>query len=98
MSDIAVVVGLGYGRLLLARRAVRSGPRVIGLDPNEEILAGVEAERSNIDDVTDNDIMEMKCGRFHAIAHSNVICPGRSDGDLRSHAALARGWRSRSQR
>jgi UDP-N-acetyl-D-glucosamine dehydrogenase len=96
MSDIAVIVGLGYGRLLLARGVVRSGPRVIGLDPNEEIVAGLEAERSNIDDVTDSDIMEMKCGRFRAIAHPNMICPGQSD-DLRSHAVVG-GWRSRSQR
>ena len=97
MSDIAVIVGLGYSRLLLARGVVRSGPRVIGLDPNEEIMAGLEAERSNIDDVTDSDIMEMKCGRFRAIAHPNVICPGQSGGDLRSHAVVG-GWRSRSQR
>jgi hypothetical protein len=59
-------------------------------------VAGLEAERSNIDDVTDSDIMEMKCGRFRAIAHPNMICPGQSD-DLRSHAVVG-GWRSRSQR
>ena len=97
MSDIAVIVGLGYGRLLLARGVVRSGPRVIGLDPNEEIVAGLECEHSNIGDVTDNDIMETKCGPFRAIAHPNGICPGRSDGDLRSHAVVG-GRRSRSQR
>ena len=87
MSDIAVIVGLGYGRLLLDR----------GTIPNEELVAGLEAERSNIDDVTDNHIMQMKCGRFRAIAHPNVICPGQSDDDLRSHAVVG-GWRSRSQR
>ena len=97
MSDIAVIVGLGYGGMLLARGAVRSDPRVIGLDPNEEIVAGLECEHSNIGDVTDNDIMEMKCGRFRAIAHPNVIYPGQSDGDLGSHAVVG-GWRSRSQR
>jgi UDP-N-acetyl-D-glucosamine dehydrogenase len=97
MPDIAVIVGLSYGGMLLARGAVRSGPRVIGLDPNEEIVAGLEAGRSNIDDVTDNDIVEMKCGRFCVIAHSNVICPGQSGGDLRFDAVVG-GWPSRSHR
>ena len=60
-------------------------------------MAGLECEHSNIGDVTDNDIMETKCGPFRAIAHPNGICPGRSDGDLRSHAVVG-GWRSRSQR
>ena len=75
MSDIAVIVGLGYGRLLLTRGAVRSGPRVIGLDPNEEIVAGLEAEHSNIDDVTDNDIMEITGSRFRAIGPSEHDLP-----------------------
>ena len=97
MSDIAVIIGLGYGGLPRTREAIRSDARVIGLDPNEEIVAGLECEHSNIGDVTDNDIMETKCGPFRAIAHPNGICPGRSDGDLRSHAVVG-GWRSRSQR
>ena len=36
MSDIAVIIGLGYVGLPLAREATRSGLRVIGLDVNEE--------------------------------------------------------------
>jgi hypothetical protein len=77
MSDIAVIIGLGSGGLPLAREAIRSGPRVIGLDPNE-IVASLEAGRSNIDDVTDNDIMKMRCGRFRAIADPNVIALARA--------------------
>jgi UDP-N-acetyl-D-glucosamine dehydrogenase len=72
MSDIAVLIGLGYGGAQLAREAVQSGPRVIGLNPNE-IVAGLEAGRCNIDDVADNDIMKMKSGRFCATTDSNVI-------------------------
>jgi UDP-N-acetyl-D-glucosamine dehydrogenase len=36
-------------------------------------VAGLKAARSNIDDVTDNDIMKMKCGRFCTIADPNVF-------------------------
>jgi hypothetical protein len=38
------------------------------VDANAEIATGLEAGRSNIDDVTDNDIVKMKCGRLRAIA------------------------------
>jgi hypothetical protein len=78
MSDIAVSIGPGYGALTLARDAIRSGPRVIGLDSNEAMVAGLEAGRSNIDDLTDNDIMKMKCGRFRTIADPNVIALARA--------------------
>jgi UDP-N-acetyl-D-glucosamine dehydrogenase len=64
MSDIAVIIGVGHGGLPLAREAIRSGPRVIGVDPSQEIVVGLGGGRSNIDDATDNDIMKMKCGRF----------------------------------
>jgi len=77
MSDIAVISGLGYGGLSLSREAIRSGSRVIGLDPNEKIVAGLEAGRSNIDSVTDKDVMEMKCDRFRAIDDPNVIALAR---------------------
>jgi UDP-N-acetyl-D-glucosamine dehydrogenase len=41
MSDIAVIIGLGYVALPLAREATRSGLLVIGLDVNEEIVASL---------------------------------------------------------
>ena len=67
MSDIAVPICLSYGGLTLAREAIRSGPRVIGLDPNQ-MVAGLEPRRSNIDDMTDNDVIKMKCSRFRRMA------------------------------
>ena len=36
-------------------------------------MAGLKAGRSNIDDVTDDDIMKLKRGRFCTIADPNVI-------------------------
>ena len=37
MSDIAVIIGLGYVGLPLSREATRSGLRVIGLDLNGDL-------------------------------------------------------------
>jgi UDP-N-acetyl-D-glucosamine dehydrogenase len=73
MSDIAVIVGLGYVGLPLAREVIRAGLQVIGLDLNEEIVAGLEAGRSHIDDVTDDDVIEMKCNGFRATTDPGVI-------------------------
>ena len=73
MSDIAVIIGLGYVGLPLAREATRSGLRVIGLDLNEETVAGLEAGRSHIDDLTDDDVIDMmRCG-FRATTDPSVI-------------------------
>jgi UDP-N-acetyl-D-glucosamine dehydrogenase len=71
MSDIAIV-----------RASAGSGGNPIGpsgywTGPNE-IVAGLKAGRFNIDDVTDNDIMKMKCGRFCTIADPNVIALARA--------------------
>jgi UDP-N-acetyl-D-mannosaminuronate dehydrogenase len=41
-------------------------------------VAGLKAGRSNIDDVTDNDIMKMKRGRICTIADPNVIALARA--------------------
>ncbi len=73
MSDIAVIIGLGYVGLPLAREATRSGLRVIGLDLNAEVVAGLEAGRSHIDDLTDDDVIEMKRGGFRATTDPSVI-------------------------
>jgi UDP-N-acetyl-D-glucosamine dehydrogenase len=73
MSDIAVIIGLGYVGLPLAREATRSGLKVIGLDLNDEIVADLEAGRSHIDDLTDDDVIEMRRSGFRATTDSRVI-------------------------
>jgi UDP-N-acetyl-D-glucosamine dehydrogenase len=73
MSNIAVIIGLGYVGLPLAREATRSGLQVIGLDVNEEVVAGLEAGRSHIDDLTDEDVIEMRLGGFRATTDPSVI-------------------------
>ena len=73
MSDIAVIIGLGYVGLPLAREATQSGLKVMGLDLNEEIVAGLEAGRSHIDDLTDDDVIEMRRSGFRATTDPRVI-------------------------
>lgn len=53
------VLGLGYVGLPLAREAVLSNKKVIGLDVNEELVHGLNSGRSHIDDLSDADVAEM---------------------------------------
>jgi UDP-N-acetyl-D-glucosamine dehydrogenase len=78
MADIAVIIGMGYVGLPLAREATRSGLQVIGLDLNEQIVAGLEGGRSHIDDLTDDDVIEMQHGGFRATNDPSVIAQARS--------------------
>jgi UDP-N-acetyl-D-glucosamine dehydrogenase len=70
-----LVIGLGYVGLPLAIAAARSGFRVTGLDLNAEIVAGLMAGRSHVDDVTDAEIAEMLDHGFRATADEAVVEP-----------------------
>ena len=78
MSDVAVIIGLGYVGLPLAHEATRSGVHVIGLDVSEEIVAGLEAGRSHIDDLTDDDVLDMKHLGFSATTDPKVIARAKT--------------------
>ena len=54
------VVGLGYVGLPLSVEAGRSGLKVIGFDVNDEIVAGVNAGKSHIQDLTDADVTSLR--------------------------------------
>lgn len=64
--SVAGIMGLGYVGLPLAREATRSGCRILGLDINDEVVAGLNSGRSHIDDLSDADIQEMISGGFRA--------------------------------
>ena len=59
MSVDLLVIGLGYVGLPLAREATLSGLTVVGLDLNEEVIAGLNTGRSHIGDISDRDIGRM---------------------------------------
>src|SRR6266567_1028995 len=47
-----LVIGLGYVGLPLAVQAARAGFRVTGYDTRAEVVAGLMAGRSHVDDIT----------------------------------------------
>ena len=70
-----LVIGLGYVGLPLAIAAARSGFRVTGLDLNAEIVAGLMAGRSHVDDVTGDEVAEMLSHGFRATADEAAVEP-----------------------
>jgi len=87
----AVIVGMGYVGLPLAREASAAGLSVIGFDVNPEVVDGLNQGRSHIDDLADSDVVEMLGRGFFATtdagelrrARTIVVCvptPLSSDG------------------
>ena len=75
MSDSLdlVVVGLGYVGLPLASQAVRCGIRVAGFDLNDAVVEGLNAGRSHIDDLSDEDVSTMRANGFEASTDTAVL-------------------------
>jgi len=68
-----LVIGLGYVGLPLAVQAVRAGFRVTGYDTSARIVEGLNAGRSHVDDVGDDEIAAMRAKGFRATAADLVI-------------------------
>lgn len=68
-----VVIGLGYVGLPLAQAAVRAGLAVVGLDVSEDVVAGLNAGKSHIDDLSDLDLAEMVSLGFSAVTDPKTI-------------------------
>ena len=61
------VVGLGYVGLPLAVEAARSGLQVLGFDVKEEVAQGVNAGKTHIQDLCDDDVADqVRAGRLEA--------------------------------
>jgi len=95
-----VILGLGYVGLPLAREAVRAGLRVLGFDINAGVVSALNAGRSHVDDLSDDDVAEMLAGGFRAttdeteiaLADAAVICvptPLAEDGGPDLGAVIA---------
>ncbi|GAB3926843.1 nucleotide sugar dehydrogenase [Microlunatus endophyticus] len=67
MSRVAIV-GQGYVGLPLAREAIKAGLDVIGVDLDAERVAGLNAGRSHVDDLSDSDIAAMVTDGYRATA------------------------------
>jgi nucleotide sugar dehydrogenase len=86
----AVIVGMGYVGLPLAREASAAGLSVIGFDVNQEVVDGLNHGRSHVDDLADSDVLEMLGRGFFATtdvrelrrARTIVVCvPTPLSGD-----------------
>src|SRR5271166_1980914 len=70
-----LVIGLGYVGLPLAVQAARAGFRVTGYDTGAEIIDGLMAGRSHVDDITDAEVAGMLGRGFRATAAEAEIGP-----------------------
>ena len=68
-----VVVGLGYVGLPLVQGAVKAGLDVVGLDVNEGVVASLNAGRSHVDDLSDDEIASLLADGFRASTDESVI-------------------------
>jgi nucleotide sugar dehydrogenase len=79
--DLAIV-GLGYVGLPLAHEATLAGLSVVGFDVNQAVVDGLNSSVSHIDDLSDDQIAEIRGLGFRATtdetelsgAHTIVIC------------------------
>lgn len=63
MSTVAVI-GLGYVGLPLVEQAVQAGHRVFGLDTSVNVVEGLVAGRSHVDDLSDRRLSELLAAGF----------------------------------
>lgn len=68
------IVGLGYVGLPLAVELTNAGYRVLGFDVNERVVEGLNAGRSHVKDVTDEQLRAARTGdRFTATADGSRL-------------------------
>ena len=75
--DIAII-GLGYVRLPLAREAAAAGLKVVGFDINEPVVSSLNAGRSHVDDLDDDDIARMLSLEFRATTNEQDLTRARA--------------------
>ena len=73
MSYDLAVLGLGYVGLPLVQAAVLAGLSVVGVDVDETTVAGLNAGRSHVDDLTDEDVSKLTRAGFVAGVDEDVI-------------------------
>ena len=78
MSSDLVVIGLGYVGLPLAQEAIRSGLSVIGYDVSDRVIDGLMAGKSHVDDLSNQDIEEMRTKGFIATKDDSVLAEAKS--------------------
>lgn len=78
MATDLVVIGLGYVGLPLAQEAVRAGLSVAGYDVSDRVIAGLNAGKSHVDDLSDENIAQMIKGGFSATKDDQVLASAKA--------------------
>lgn len=73
MRTRAVIVGLGYVGLPLAREATLAGLQVTGLDVNQRVVDSLNAGQSHVDDLSHSDVSQMLSTGFSATSDVAVL-------------------------
>ena len=68
-----VVIGLGYVGLPLVVEAVRAGVEVTGFDVKESTVAGLNAGRSHVDDISDAVVSDLLASGFRATSDASCL-------------------------
>lgn len=73
MSVDVAIVGLGYVGLPLAQEAARVGLQVLGYDIGQRVVDSLNAGRSHVDDLSDDDIAQMRAAGFEATTDASRL-------------------------
>lgn len=68
-----VVLGLGYVGLPLTQEATSAGLRVVGYDVSQRTVDSLNAGRSHVDDLSDDDVRAMLDAGFRATTDDSVL-------------------------
>jgi UDP-N-acetyl-D-glucosamine dehydrogenase len=78
VTNDLVILGLGYVGLPLARQATRAGLSVLGYDVDPDVVGGLAAGRSHVDDLSDADVAEMLAAGFRPTTDEAAIATARA--------------------
>jgi UDP-N-acetyl-D-glucosamine dehydrogenase len=73
-----IVVGLGYVGMAVVVEAVRAGISVAGYDTNPEVVSGLRAGRSHIDDLSDDELAVLRAKGFDVADDASVLATGNA--------------------
>jgi len=76
--ELTVVVGQGYVGLPLAQAMTRAGLLVRGLETRSDVVEGLNAGKSHVDDLTDAQISAMVSEGYQATSDTAIIAEARN--------------------
>jgi UDP-N-acetyl-D-glucosamine dehydrogenase len=73
-----IVLGLGYVGLPLAQEATRAGMSVVGLDVKTDVVDSLNAGRSHVDDISNDEVSAMLAAGFRATTDEAVLAEAKT--------------------